>query len=104
MDTSKAAAALGRAGRGASKVRGDADHYRAIRAKRQTLYGYRNVAFHPGPSAEGYAVYYRSGMQRDGALAALRERAVGQGLSRSAAQAGIYPVTISARDLTQDQR
>ena len=38
MDTSKAAAALGRlggkAGRGASQVRGDSDHYRAIRAKR----------------------------------------------------------------------
>ena len=41
MDTSKAAAALGRlggrAGRGASQVRGDADHYRAIRAKRHPL-------------------------------------------------------------------
>jgi hypothetical protein len=35
MDTSKAAAAMGRAGRGASKVRGDSDHYRAIRAKRR---------------------------------------------------------------------
>jgi len=35
MDTSKAAAAMGRAGRGASKVRGDSDHYRAIRAKRE---------------------------------------------------------------------
>ena len=38
--TSKAAAALGRlggkAGRGASQVRGDSDHYRAIRAKRPT--------------------------------------------------------------------
>lgn len=32
--TSKAAAAMGRAGRGASKVRGGSDHYRAIRAKR----------------------------------------------------------------------
>ena len=39
MDTSKAAAALGRlggaAGRGASQVRGDSDHYRAIVAKRK---------------------------------------------------------------------
>lgn len=35
MDTSKAAAAMGRAGRGASKVRGDASHYRALAAKRQ---------------------------------------------------------------------
>jgi len=34
MDTSKAAAAMGRAGRGASKVRGDRAHYQAIRAKR----------------------------------------------------------------------
>ena len=38
MDASKAAAALGRrggkAGTGAAKVRGDADHYRALRAKR----------------------------------------------------------------------
>lgn len=34
---SKAAAAMGRAGRGASKVRGDSDHYRAIRAKRRPL-------------------------------------------------------------------
>jgi hypothetical protein len=39
MDTSKAAATLGRkgglAGRGASQVRGDSAHYRAIRAKRR---------------------------------------------------------------------
>lgn len=32
---SKAAAAMGRAGRGASKVRGDSAHYRAIRAQRR---------------------------------------------------------------------
>lgn len=39
MDTSKAAAALGRlggkAGRGESKRRGDSDYYRALRAKRR---------------------------------------------------------------------
>lgn len=39
MDTSKAAAALGRlggkAGRGESQRRGDSDHYRAIRAQRR---------------------------------------------------------------------
>jgi len=46
MDTSKAAAALGRlggkAGRGASQVRGDSDHYRAIRAKRPAPQAYES--------------------------------------------------------------
>lgn len=103
-DRSKAAAALGRAGRGASKVRGDSDHYRAIRAKRVTIYGYRNVAYYPGPSTVGYAVFFPTGAARDEALVGLRETAVVQGLARSAAVAGIYPVTMSLRDLTDDQR
>ncbi len=34
-DISEAAAALGRAGRGTSKRRGDSDHYRALVAKRK---------------------------------------------------------------------
>ena len=34
MDTSKAAAAMGRAGRGTSKVRGGREHYQRIRAMR----------------------------------------------------------------------
>lgn len=42
MDTSKAAAAMGRAGRGASKVRGDSDFYRAIRAKRRMAQTYEH--------------------------------------------------------------
>lgn len=33
-ETSKAAAALGRAGRGACKVRGNSEHYRALVARR----------------------------------------------------------------------
>jgi len=108
MDTSKAAAALGRkgglAGRGASQVRGDSDHYRAIRAKRVTVYGYRNVAYYPGPSAEGYAVWYPTRKSRDEALEALRDEALAHGLGATAAQAGIYPIYQSERHLTEDQR
>jgi hypothetical protein len=51
MDTSKAAAHLGRkgglAGVKASKVRGDSDHYRAIRAKR-----------HVRPAPDRACIYY----------------------------------------------
>jgi len=102
LERSAAAAALGRAGRGASKVRGDSDHYRAMRAARRTLYGYRNVAYYPGPSAQGYAVYYRTGKARDAALAELRDEAVEHGLARSAAAAGIYPVKLAIRHLSTD--
>lgn len=108
MDTSKAAAYLGRKGGAAgskeSKRRGDSAHYSALRAKRATIYGFRNVAFHSGPAAEGYAVWYPTGAARDEALSALRSEAVARGLSRSAAQAGIYAVTMSQRHLTDEQR
>jgi len=106
--SSKAAAALGRlggrAGRGESQVRGDSAHYRTIRAKRVTVWGYRNVAYYPGPSAEGYAVWYASREARDEALDALRSDATARGLSATAARAGIYPVYQSIRALTADQR
>src|SRR4030042_52714 len=42
MDTSKAAAAMGRAGRGASKVRGNREHYQRIRAMRPKPQAYES--------------------------------------------------------------
>jgi len=104
IDTSKAAAALGRAGRGASKVRGDSDHYRAIRAKRVTVWGYRNVAYFPGSRPDGYAIWYPTRALRDEALRALRADAIAHGLSGSASLAGIYPIVQSIKLLTDDQR
>ena len=83
----KAAAALGRlggkAGRGASQVRGDSDHYRAIRAKRRPLsYVARSltggwVTMHWDAAREIYVegAQYRS--QREGRDAIREQRARG---------------------------
>ncbi len=63
MDTSKAAAALGRlggkAGRGASQVRGDSDHYRAIVARRKDRACTR--CHLPIKAGQGFALYREPG-------------------------------------------
>jgi hypothetical protein len=55
-----------------------------------TLYGIYNVCFYAANNPKPR--YYLTRERRDTALAALRERAVEGGLSRSAARTGIYPV------------
>lgn len=78
------AAELGRLGgaaaRGASKVRGDSDHYRAIRAKRQprTLGGVRvlRTRVHESGGLYRWAIWTEGGkVYRDGGNYSTRERA-----------------------------
>ena len=83
----RAAAALGRlggkAGRGASQVRGDSDHYRAIRAKRRPLsYVARSltggwVTMHWDAAREVYVEGAQYRTQREGRDAIREQRARG---------------------------
>jgi hypothetical protein len=60
-----------------------------------TIYGIVNsAAFNQNPS--GDSTWFASRAARDAALADLRARMIGRGLSPSAARSGIYPVENSA--------
>lgn len=55
------------------------------------VYGFTNVAFY-NRAPEGDDTWFASARARNVALRELRERAIADGLSKTAAQAGIYPV------------
>lgn len=55
------------------------------------VFGICNNAFF-ATRPEGTETWYATREARDAALAEVREHAIGRGLSRSAAQAGIYPI------------
>ena len=67
------------------------------------MYGYRNVAFYPGPRPTGYAVFFRTEDRRNKALAWMRDKAIAGGLEKGASTAGIYPVTRPDDTLSVDE-
>lgn len=66
-------------------------------------YGFVNCAYY-NLHVDGAKRVFSTREARNAAIAELRERAIAHGLSRSAAQAGIYPVIGYVRDLTPSQR
>ncbi|CAB4126635.1 hypothetical protein UFOVP75_19 [uncultured Caudovirales phage] len=58
----------------------------------QTIYGVVNCAFY-NRAANGDIAWHETAEDRDAHLSTLRARAIKAGLSKTAAQAGIYPTS-----------